>query len=141
MGTKIFVNLPVSNVERSTAFYTALGYSPNPQFSDTNATCMVIADDIYVMVLAEPFFKSFTKKEIADAARFTEVIVAFGLDSREQVDTLADAALKSGGSPANDTSDEGFMYTRSFYDPDGHLWEVFYMNPDALQQDQEVAPA
>lgn len=140
MGTQIFVNLPVANVERSTEFFKALGFAPNPQFSDANATCVVIADNIYVMVLAEPFFRSFTKKEIADAARFTEVIVAFGLDSREQVDTLADAALKSGGSPANDTSDEGFMYTRSFYDPDGHLWEVFVMNPDAPQQGQETAP-
>lgn len=141
MGIKLFVNLPVSNVERSTAFYTALGYSPNPQFSDANATCVVITDDIYVMVLAEPFFKTFTKKEIGDATQSTEVIVALSFDSRAEVDRVADAALKAGGSAANDTSDHGFMYTRSFYDPDGHLWEVFYMNPDAMQQGQEEAHA
>lgn len=133
MGTKIFVNLPVTNVEHSTEFFKALGYAPNPRFSDANATCMVITDDIYVMVLAEPFFRTFTKKEIADATRSTEAIVALSFDSKAEVDKIADAALKSGGSAANDTSDQGFMYTRSFYDPDGHLWEVFYMSPEAVQ--------
>lgn len=132
MSTKIFVNLPVKDLERSKHFFTALGYSFDPQFSDENAACLVISDDIYAMLLVEPFFKSFTKKEIGDATQSTEVILALSADSREAVDELVDKALASGGKPSNETQDQGFMYGRSFQDPDGHLWEIIYMDMSAV---------
>ncbi|MGP4003247.1 VOC family protein [Streptomyces sp. 8N706] len=134
MSTKIFVNLPVKDLGRSVEFFTGLGYSFNPQFTDENAACLVISDDIYAMLLVEPFFKSFTKKEVADATKTTEAIVALGVESRQRVDELVDKALSTGGLPANEPMDEGFMYVRSFQDPDGHLWEVLYMDPAAVQE-------
>jgi predicted lactoylglutathione lyase len=115
-------------------FFTNLGYSFNKQFTDENAACLVISDDIYAMLLVEPFFKTFTKKDISDATKTTEAIIALGLDSRAQVDDLADKALAAGGSASNDTNDQGFMYTRSFSDLDGHLWELFYMDPASINQ-------
>ena len=134
MSTKIFVNLPVKDLERSKQFFTALGYSINPQFTDENAASVVITDDIYAMLLVEPFFQGFTKKDIPDTSRNAEAIIALSADSREEVDRLADKALASGGQPAYETNDQGFMYGRSFQDPDGHLWEVFWMDPSAMEQ-------
>jgi predicted lactoylglutathione lyase len=134
MSTKIFVNLPVQDLDKSIDFFTALGYSFNSQFTDENAACLVISDDIYAMLLVEPFFKSFTSKDIVDATKSTEVILALGVDSRQQVDDLADKALAAGGLPGHFTSDDGFMYGRSFQDLDGHLWEVLYMDPAAPQE-------
>lgn len=131
MSTKIFVNLPVKDLGKSTDFFTELGFSFNPQFSDENAGCMVVSDDIYVMLLVEPFFQSFTKKEVVDSTKSTEAITCLGVDSRERVDEMADKALAAGGQPSNDPMDEGFMYGRSFQDLDGHLWEVMYMDPAA----------
>jgi uncharacterized protein len=133
MATKIFVNLPVKDLERSKRFFTALGYSFNPQFTDENAGCLVISEDIYAMLLVEPFFKGFTKKEITDSSKSNEVIIALTADSRDDVDRLVDKALAAGGSPSMDTMDQGFMYNRSFKDPDGHLWEVVWMDPSAIQ--------
>ena len=133
MATKIFVNLPVKNLDKSKAFFQALGYSFNPQFSDENAGCLVISEDIYAMLLTEPFFKTFTKKEIADASRSTEAMVALSADSRQAVDELADKALAAGGTQVNDPQDYGFMYSRSFYDLDGHHWEFVYMDPSHVQ--------
>jgi predicted lactoylglutathione lyase len=133
MSTKIFVNLPVKDLGKSIDFFTKLGFSFNPQFTDENAGCLVIGEDIYAMLLVEPFFKSFTKKDIVDATKSTEAILALGVDSRQQVDELVDNALAAGGLPSNDTSDQGFMYGRSFQDLDGHLWEVLYMDPAAVQ--------
>ena len=133
MSTKIFVNLPVKNLRKSMDFFTALGWSFNQQFTDDNAACLVISDDIYAMLLVEPFFKTFTKKDVVDATKSTEVIMGLGVESRQRVDDLVDKALAAGGSPANDTNDQGFMYGRSFQDPDGHLWEMFYMDPSAIQ--------
>jgi predicted lactoylglutathione lyase len=133
MSTKIFVNLPVKDLGRSIDFFTALGFSFAPAFTDENAGCLVISEDIYAMLLVEPFFQTFTTKEIVDATKGTEAIVALGVESRERVDELVDKALAAGGGPANDTNDQGFMYGRSFQDPDGHLWEVVYMDPAAVQ--------
>ncbi len=133
MSTKIFVNLPVKDLGKSIDFFTALGFSFNPQFTDENATCLVISDDIYAMLLTEPFFKSFTNKDIVDATKSTEGILALGVDSRQQVDELVDKALAAGGKPGTFSNDEGFMYARSFQDPDGHLWEVLYMDPAEVQ--------
>lgn len=132
MSTKIFVNLPVKDLNASVDFFTKLGFGFDQNFTDENATCMVIGGDSYVMLLVEPFFKTFTKKEVADATRTTEAIVALGVESRDRVDQIVDAALASGGSEANEANDQGFMYGRSFNDLDGHLWEVIYMDESAI---------
>jgi len=132
MSTKIFVNLPVKDLGKLIDFFTELGFSFNPQFTDDNATCMVISDDIYAMLLVEPFFKSFTNKEIVDATKSTEVILGLGVDSRQRVDELVDKALAAGGQSGSFSNGEGFMYGRSFQDVDGHLWEVLYMDPTAV---------
>ncbi|AUH41989.1 VOC family protein [Streptomyces sp. CMB-StM0423] len=131
MPHKIFVNLPVKDLDRSMAFFTALGYTFDENFTDENATCLVISDGIYAMLLTEPFFKGFTKKEIADAGTSTEAILALSVDSREAVDEIVDKALAAGGGVANEPNDQGFMYGRSFLDPDGHQWEIFWMDPAA----------
>ena len=134
MARKIFVNLPVDDLQKSIDFWTRLGFAFNPQFTNDQAACMVIADDNSVMLLTRDFFKSFTRKEIADARTQTEVITALSADSKEGVDELADQALAAGGQPANEPMEDGPMYGRSFQDPDGHLWEVIWMDPSALQQ-------
>jgi uncharacterized protein len=133
MPMQIFVNLPVKDLNRAIDFFTKLGFTFNQQFTDENATCMVITNDIYAMLLVEEFFQTFTTKEVADASRTTEAIVALGVDSRAQVDELADTALASGGQPVKEPMREGSMYGRSFQDPDGHIWEVFYLDPAAVQ--------
>ncbi|MET8375273.1 VOC family protein [Streptomyces microflavus] len=133
MAQMIFVNLPVKDLATSKGFFEKLGYGINPQFSDDKTACVVLSDTIFVMLLTEPRFKDFTKKDIADASRTTEVILALSADSREKVDELADAALAAGGSPAGDTQDLGFMYGRSFQDPDHHIWEVMWMDPAAVE--------
>jgi uncharacterized protein len=128
---KIFINLPVKDLQRSVAFFTGLGFSFNPNFTDETATCMIISDDAYAMLLTHKKFQDFTKKNIADTTTSSEAIVALSADSKSDVDTFADKALASGGSPAMPPIDYGFMYGRSFYDPDGHHWEIFYMDPAA----------
>lgn len=128
MPRQLFVNLPVKDLDRSVKFFTALGFEFNPQFTDENATCMIIGSDCFAMLLVEKYFSTFTDKPIADAAGSVEVINAIRLDSREDVDAMADQALASGGSTFADPKDYGFMYQRSFQDPDGHLWEVFHMS-------------
>lgn len=129
MATAIFVNLPVSDVERSKAFFTALGYTINPQFSDENSAAVVFSDTIYAMLLTEARFKDFTPKTVVDARTSTEAILCLGAESRERVDEIADAALANGGGAVLDPQDHGFMYGRSFADPDGHIWEVMWMDP------------
>ncbi len=133
MSTMVFINLPVRDLERSKAFYTALGFSINPQFTDHNAACVVISDTIFVMALTESYFTTFTKKPVADATKSTGVIIALSRDSRAHVDETADKALASGGSASMDPMDHGFMYMRSFQDPDGHLWELTWMDMAAMQ--------
>jgi predicted lactoylglutathione lyase len=130
--TKIFVNLPVKDLNRSKQFYTALGYAFNPQFTDEKAGCLVISEHIYAMLLVEPYFKTFTKKHVADATTSIEAIIALSADSKEEVDQLANQA-EAAGSPAMETRDHGFMYQRGFQDPDGHVWEVFWMDPSSIQ--------
>jgi predicted lactoylglutathione lyase len=132
MPTQIYVNLPVKNVERSRAFFSALGYSFNPHFSNDSALCMVVSDTIYVMLLAEPFFQTFTGKPIADATRSTEVLVCLSCDSWVEVDTLVAKALAAGGTAPRAPQDHGFMYGHGFEDPDGHIWELMHMDPNAV---------
>lgn len=131
---KVFVNLPVKDLNKSVEFFTSLGFEFNAQFTDENATCMIVNDNTFVMLLVENFFKTFTKKDISDASKSTEVIVALSADSREQVDELVNKALAAGGKPSNDPADHGFMYAWSFQDIDGHLWELIYMDASAVQQ-------
>lgn len=128
MPTQLFVNLPVKDLARSRRFFAELGFTFNEQFTDENATCLVISDTIQAMLLVEPYFSTFTTKKIADASTSTEAIFALSFDSRARVDEIADKALAAGGKPSNAPQDHGFMYTRSFQDVDGHLWEVFHMD-------------
>ena len=132
MSRMLFVNLPVKNLQRSVDFFTQLGFEFNAQFTDENATSMVINDQATVMLLVEDFFQTFTDRRVADATSATEVLVAFSVSEKSQVDTVVEAALASGGSPHKDKKDEGFMYEWSFCDPDGHVWEVMWMDPAAM---------
>jgi predicted lactoylglutathione lyase len=130
MATKIFVNLPVKDLDRSKEFFTRIGFTINPQFTDEKAACVVISEDIYAMILTEPFFKTFLrKKEIADARNTTEVLIALSADSKEKVNETLEKALAAGASEAREPEDHGFMFARSFEDPDGHTWEVIWMDP------------
>jgi predicted lactoylglutathione lyase len=131
MPQQIFVNLPVKDLERSKAFFTHLGYSVNPQFTNEQAACIVISDTIYAMLLVEPFFQTFTKKPVADAKASTEVLICLSCDSREHVDTLVTKALEAGGRTPMDKQDHGFMYGHGFEDLDGHQWELMYMDMSA----------
>lgn len=129
---EIYVNLAVGDLPRSVDFYRALGLSFNDQFSDKNAACLVIdPGHINAMLLVKPFFATFTSKPIVDSSTATEVILALSADSRAEVDAFAERAVAAGAGVSNDASDLGFMYTRSFQDPDGHLWEIFWMDPKA----------
>lgn len=129
----IFVNLPVDDLDASKKFFTELGYSINPQFSDETAASVVISDSIIAMLLTRRKYAEFTKKEIADATKSSEVLIALSAESREKVDELVDKALAAGGSTAGETQDHGFMYGRSFDDLDGHTWEIVWMDPAAVE--------
>jgi predicted lactoylglutathione lyase len=132
MSRKIFVNLPIKNMERSQAFFKALGFSFNPQFTNDQGACMVVSDDIFVMLLVEPFFQTFTKKPIADATKTTEVLMCLSCDSRAEVDSLVKKALAAGATAPNPPQDHGFMYSHGFTDMDGHIWELAYMDHTAI---------
>ena len=135
MITNIFVNLPVKDLNKTVEFFTKLGFTFNPQFTDENATCMIVGKDIFVMLLVEKFFKTFTKKEISDTTKNTEAIVALSAQSREEVDQMIDKVLGAGGREARDPQDHGWMYGRSFEDINGHLWEIFYMDESAMKKE------
>lgn len=128
MATKIFVNLPVKDLSRSVDFFTKLGFGFNPQFTDESATCMIISESIFVMLLVESRFKDFTRKEIADAHKTTEVLIALDAESREEVDSMVKNAEAAGGSIYREAEDYGWMYGHSFADLDGHQWEIAYMD-------------
>lgn len=134
MASRIFVNLPVKNLATSVNFFTKLGFSFNPQFTDETATCMIVSEDIFVMLLTEKKFKTFTPKPICDATKSTEVLVALSLDSVKEVDEIVRKAVAAGGSTYNEPQDHGFMYQHGFQDLDGHIWEFFYMDPNAIPQ-------
>ena len=134
MANKIFVNLPVRNLNKSMEFFTKLGFTFNPQFTDDTAACMIVTDDIFVMLLTEDRFKSFTPKAICDATKSTEVLVCLSLGSRRKVVEMVRKAVAAGGTTYDDPQDYGFMYGHGFQDLDSHLWEVIYMDPDAMEQ-------
>ena len=131
MHKQIFVNLPVKNVERTKAFFSSLGFGFNPDFSNEQALSMVIGENIFAMLLAEPFFQGFTKKPLADATKTTEVIVCLSCESRDEVDQLVAKAVAAGATVPNPPQDHGFMYGHGFTDLDGHVWELMYMDPNA----------
>jgi hypothetical protein len=137
----IFPNLAVKDLDRSKAFFTELGFSFDPRFTDANAAAMIVNDGAVVMLLREDFFKSFTTKELVDATRQTEAILALSAESREDVDAFCDKALGIGGSPADEPMELDFMYGRSFDDPDGHRWEVFWMDLEAVERQGSAAAA
>ena len=134
MGTKIFVNLPVKSLDRSMEFFKRLGFSFNPHFTDETAACMVISDDIYAMLLTHAKFKAFTPKTICDATKSTEVLIALSCESRQHVDDLVRKAIAAGGSVYAERKDYGFMYQHGFQDPDGHIWELIWMDPKGIPQ-------
>jgi uncharacterized protein len=133
LARKIFVNLAVRDLKRSMQFFSTLGFEFNPKFTDDNAACMIVSDEAFVMLLTEPFFKTFTRREPCDTTRHTEGLYALSCGSREEVDQLVKTAVAAGGTHAMEPQDHGFMYGWSFYDPDGHHWEVFWMDPKAAQ--------
>jgi predicted lactoylglutathione lyase len=128
MARMIFVNLPVRDLEKSKAFHVALGHTINPKFTDDNAASVVVSDSIYFMLLKHEFFQGFTERKICNTSTHVEVLVALSMDSRAEVDALLARALSAGGREAGSPRDYGFMYQRSFTDPDGHTFEIFYMN-------------
>ena len=134
MSAKIFINLPVKDLNNSVEFFTKLGFTFNPQFTNKEATCMIIGENIFAMLLIENRFKDFTKKEIADATKTTEVLIAIDAESKEKVIEMVANAKAAGGSIYMDPADHGWMYQHSFADLDGHQWEVFWM-------DMAAAPA
>ncbi|WP_438003463.1 VOC family protein [Sorangium sp. So ce321] len=129
---KLFVNLPIKDLKRSVEFFTKLGFSFNPAFTDDKATCMILSEEAYVMLLVEERFKDFTQKQICDTTTSTEGIFALSASSRAEVDELVNTAIAAGGTHAQKATDHGFMYVWSFYDIDGHHWEVAYMEPGAI---------
>jgi len=132
MTTQIFVNLPVKDLDKSVAFFTALGFKFNPKFTDENATCMIVGEDSFVMLLVESFFATFTNKPLSDATKQTEVLVALSCGGRDEVDTMIEDAVAAGATTPMPSKDYGFMYQHGFQDLDGHLWEVFHMDADAM---------
>ena len=131
MPRQIFVNLPIKDMKRSQAFFRALGFDFNPQFTNEQGACMVVSEDIFIMLLVEPFFQGFTKKPIADAKKSTEVLVCLSCESRAEVDEMVRKALAAGGTAPNAPQDHGFMYSHGFEDLDGHVWELAWMDPAA----------
>jgi uncharacterized protein len=134
MTIKIFINLPVKDLKRSMSFFKEIGFQFNPQFTDDTAACMVIADDIYAMLLTHEKFKMFSSKQIADTTKFAEVLTALSFESKAKVDDLLETAIKAGAIESGKLQDYGFMYGRSFDDLDGHTWEIFWMNPNRAQK-------
>jgi uncharacterized protein len=138
---QLYVNVAVDDLERSVAFFTTLGFSFEPRYTDETATCMIVGEDAFVMLVTKAKFSEFTRKHIVDASHQTEVLLAISAASREGVDELTEAALASGGSAANDPIDHGSMYSRSFQDPDGHVWEVVWMDEAAAEAEATQAGA
>ncbi len=131
MATKIFINLPVENLSKSMAFFTQLGFSFNSQFTDDKAACMIIGENIFAMLLIEPFFKTFTKKKMVDARKSTEVLIAIDAESRDEVKETVRKAVQAGGLSYMEPQDHGWMYQHSFADLDGHQWEILYIDESA----------
>lgn len=133
MPRQIYVNLPVKNLASSVDFFTSLGFSFELRFTDATATCMVVGQEIFVMLLTEEKFRTFTPKAICDATKNTEVLICLSCESREEVNSLVRKAVEAGGSTYSEPQDHGFMYGHGFQDLDGHIWELMYMEPQGAQ--------
>ncbi|MGL4610541.1 MAG: VOC family protein [Trueperaceae bacterium] len=133
MVNNIFINLPVKDLPASRAFFSKLGFTFNEQFSDDNAACMIIGENMFAMLLKEEYFKTFIHQDISDAKKTTEVLIALGLENREAVAAMVQKAVAAGGNTYNEARDLGFMLQHGFQDLDGHIWEVFFMEPTNLQ--------
>lgn len=129
---KLFVNIPVEDVQRSILFFEALGFTFNPQFTDASSTCMLVGEDAYFMLLGKERFREFSKAPLGDPRKETNMLLALGADSRAEVDAMVHKAIAAGGSHAAEPQDHGVMYGWSFRDLDGHHWEVFWMDPAAI---------
>lgn len=129
---KFFLNLAVKDLNVSVAFFTKLGFTFDKRFTDESATCMIVNDGACVMLLVDEKFKGFTSKSLCDTTTNIEGIFALSAESRDEVDRITDIALAQGGTPAEEPQDHGFMYGRSFQDPDGHVWDLFWMDPGAF---------
>ncbi len=134
MAKKIFINLPVTDLKKAMSFYAKIGFANNPQFTDETAACMVLTEEIYLMLLTHAKFAQFTKKEIANTSKTVAVINSLSVDTLAEVNAMIENAVKGGGNEANEPRDFGFMQQRSFEDLDGHLWEVFYMDVSKFPQ-------
>lgn len=137
MIQSLYVNLPVQDLAQAKAFFASLGFSFNPQFEDQNAATLIVGENMYVMLLTESFYQTFTSKQIADARTTSETLLGIQLESRAAVDDLMKKVLAHGGKEAREAQDHGFMYSRSFDDLDGHTWEPFYMDVSAMPTPQE----
>src|SRR5918912_1432229 len=140
-GRMLFVNIPVADLERSKAFFAKLGFSYNPRFTDETAACMLVGEHAFVMLLSRDKFAELAKLPIADLTLHTSALYCFSAASREEVDAISAAALAAGGAEADDAEDHGFMYARSFFDLDGHGWQVMWMDPAAAEQGPEAVAA
>lgn len=134
MSTQIFVNLPVKDLQHSIDFFTQLGFQFNSQFTDETATCMIVSENIFVMLLTHEKFQTFTPNAICDATQSTEVLTCLSVERREKVDEMVRNAIAAGGKTYNEPQDHGFMYAHGFQDLDGHIWELVYMEPGATDQ-------
>jgi predicted lactoylglutathione lyase len=132
MKTKIFLNLPVKDLNKSISFFKQLGFSFDSKFTNEKGTCLIIGENIFAMLLVEEFFKTFTPKEICNTTTSTEIIAAISVESREKVDEIMTAVAQAGGTKHNEAKDYGWMYQRDFFDLDGHHWEIFYMNESQI---------
>lgn len=141
MAKQIFINLPVRDLRVSMDFFTQLGFGFNLQFTDDKAACMIIGENIYAMLLVEDRFRDFTRKPIADARQCTEVLICIDAPSRDAVDEMVRNAVSAGGTTYADPMDHGWMYGHSFADPDGHQWEVAFMEEAALARQMETSAA
>jgi predicted lactoylglutathione lyase len=134
MATKIFVNLPVKDLQRSVRFFKAMGFGFDPQLSDETAACMMISDDIFAMLLTEAKFREIARRPVADTSKMTEVLTCLSVESRTRVNQLVDRALTQGGREMREAEDHGYMFGRSFSDLDGHIWEIIYMDQKAMSR-------
>jgi len=132
MKTKIFLNLAVKDLTQAVSFFNALGFSTNQKFTNDKGACIVISEDINVMILVKEFYQTFTKKQICDSKTTSEVLISLSMESREKVNEIVEKAVKAGGTDYMEAKDYGWMYQRNFLDLDGHHWEVFYMDESQI---------
>lgn len=132
MKTKIFLNLAVKDLNRAVSFFNELGFSTDPKFTNDKGACIVISENIYVMILVKEFYQTFTEKQICDSTTTSEVLISLSMESRKKVDEIIEKAVKAGGTDYQEAKDYGWMYQRTFLDIDGHHWEVFYMDESQI---------